>query len=137
MTVDPGQFVQAVSAALSQDSTVAQIEFRRANGQSAYIPFPVAAAGSMFLNIERALGQLFEMQRAALRGQDPRTFFAIGAKKVAAIQGAVAQGKPVISFVLESKIRLDLALEQTQVRELVEWLEELERGLDKPQSPGN
>jgi hypothetical protein len=130
---DTGQFVTAVSASLSTDGDVAQLQFRRANGKIAYIDFPTAAAGPMMLNIEQAMGTLFEMQRARVHGEDPRGVFAIGAKKVAKIQGAISvDGQPVLSLLLESKMRLDFALPQGALRELIEWLEELEAAQKLP-----
>jgi hypothetical protein len=137
MTTDQSMFLTAVNARLSSDGAVAQLEFLRANGKSAYVDFPAAATGTVLLNIEQALGRLFEMQRAALRGQDPRAFFAIGAKHVEKIQGAVAQGKAVVSFALKSNVRLDFALDRTQVRGLIDWLQEVEKGLDRPPGPKN
>ena|ERR1700683_4290561 len=137
MTIDPGQYLDAVGASLSQDGTVAELQFVRKNGAVAHVQFPTAAAASVLLNTEQALGRLFEMQRAALKGQDPRLFYAIGVKHVVNIQGSIAQNHAVVSFVLKSNVRLDFALDRPKVRELIGWLQELEEGLDKPATPQN
>jgi hypothetical protein len=101
MTVDPSQFVDAVGASLSQDGQTAKLQFKRKNGHVAYIQFPATAAANIILNIEQAVGTIFEKQRAMLKGEDPRTFFALGTKQVEKIQGAVAHGIPIVSFVLK------------------------------------
>jgi len=137
MTVDPSRFLDAVNARLSDDGTVAQLEFLRADRTSSFVEFNAAAASSVMLNIEQALGRVFEMQRAALKGQDPRTFYAIGVKHVVNIQGSIAQNHAVVSFVLKSNVRLDFGLDRTKVRELIVWLQELEAGLDRPPERGN
>jgi hypothetical protein len=92
----------------------------------------VTAAGGALLNIEYALGQLFEQQRAMLEGKDLRTFIRLHAKRVAGIQGVVADGVPIVSFTLPSNVRVNLALDRKQVRELAEWLLGLEEGFDQP-----
>jgi hypothetical protein len=129
--VDEAKFLKAVGASLSTDGQVAELHFMRADGSIAYVQFPVSATGGVWLNIEHALGQLLEKQRATLKGADPRTFF-INAKRVASIQGAVAQDVPIVSFTLLSNVRVDLALDRKQVRELAEWLLGLEASLDQP-----
>jgi hypothetical protein len=76
---DATQFLESVRAGLSQDGIVAELQMVRANGKVACIQFPAAAAASIMLNIEQALGTPFEKQRAMLKGEDPRAFFqAIG-----------------------------------------------------------
>lgn len=137
MTADLSQFLETVGASLSQDGQIAELQFKRKNGQVAHIQFPAAAAASIVLNIEGALGTIFEKQRAMLKGEDPRTFFGLGAKQVASIQGAVAKGVPVVSFVLKSNLRLDFALDRKLIRELIVWLQELETSLDKPAAARN
>jgi hypothetical protein len=132
MIGDPSQFVEAVGASLSADGTVSELRFSRKNKSVIPIEFPTAAAASVLFNIEQALGRLFELQRAMLKGQDPRTFFSLGTKHVVKVQGAIAQGMAIVSFVLKSNVRLDFALDRTRVRELIEWLQEVEAGLDKP-----
>jgi hypothetical protein len=123
MTINKSQFVTNVAAGLSEDGHVAQLQFVRASGVSAYIQFPAAETASLLLSIEKALGEVFSLQRSLLKGQDPRTFFTIGAKRVSAIQGAVStDGIPVLSIVLEQGVRLDLSLEGISIPELIEWL---------------
>jgi hypothetical protein len=137
MNTDPGEFLDAVGAALSTDGRVAELQFLRKNKKAAYIQFPTEAASSILLNIEQALGKLFRMQREMLKGADPRHFFAIGAKHVVKIQGAVAQGSPVVSFLLKSDVRMDFRFDQTAIRELIEWLQGLETEAQKPPARGN
>jgi hypothetical protein len=137
MPFDPGTFLEAIGAALSEDGQVAELRLVRKNGTADHVRFPAAAAASVMLNIEQAIGTLFEKQRAMLAGQDPRTFFAIGAKHVVAIQGAVAQGAPVVSFVLKSGVRMDFRLEQEAIRDLISWLQELEAVSQKPPAARN
>lgn len=120
---DQSEFVQAVRAALSLDGTVAQLEFIRANGTQAHVHFPMALTTEVVLNIEKALGILFEKQRERLQGSDPRGSYPFKPKRVTAFQGAVADGVPILSFVLEGNLRLDIALDGVKIRKLVDWLE--------------
>jgi hypothetical protein len=129
---DETRFLKAVGASLSTDGQVSELQFVRADGSSADIQFPVAASAGFLFNVEHALGQVFEQQRTLLKGTDPRTFFQINTRRVAGIQGAVAQGVPIVSFTLQSNVRVDLALDRKQVRELAQWLLALEAGLDQP-----
>jgi len=138
LMVDPTQFVTAVGASLSPDGKTSVLQFKLANGKTAHVLFPTEGASSIMLNIERALGTLYEKQRKLLKGEDPRAFFAIGAKRVSKIQGAVATtGDPVVSFVLDSGVRLDFALGQAAIPELIAWLEELETVAKAKPSPAN
>jgi hypothetical protein len=125
--VDPTQFVTAVAAKLSPDGKTSVLVFKLANGKENYVQFPTGESASLMLNLEQALGTLFEQQRKLLKGADPRELFAVGAKRVSKIQGAVSTtGDPVVSFVLDTGVRLDFALGQTALPELIAWLKELE-----------
>jgi hypothetical protein len=125
--VDSSQLIMSVGATLSPNGQIAQINVVRANGETVQLPFPVAAAGAIMLTIEKALGTVFEKQRSLLKGQDPRVIFPIASKQVRRIQGAFAQdGRPVLSLVLTTGLRMDFALDQTTVPELMTWLQELE-----------
>lgn len=130
---DPKQFVQSIGAALSEDGRTAQLQVLRANGQTAYLDFPAEATASILLTIEQALAKVFELQRARLAGHDPRTFYALGAKRAKSFQGAVAtDGTPVLSIVLDSGLRMDIALPETAIPELIKWLREFETIAKKP-----
>lgn len=133
---DQSEFVQAIRAALSSDGTVAQLEFIRANGTQAYVHFPMALTSDVVLNIEKALGILFEKQRERVQGLDPRGFYPLKPKHVTSFQGAVADGVPILSFVLDGNLRLDIALDGVKIGKLIEWLQELAADTDKP-SPQN
>jgi hypothetical protein len=132
MNVNPTQFVDGVGAGLSHDGQTAELHFLRKDGRVTPVQFPTAATASVLLNIEQALGTLFEQQRAMLKGQDPRNFFAIGTKHVVKVQGAIAQGHPVVSFVLNTNVRLDFRLEPNGIHDLIEWLQGLEIHSRKP-----
>jgi hypothetical protein len=132
--VDSGMLVSAVGAALSEDGKIAQLQFQRENGKIAYIDFLAAGAGPMLLNIEEALAKVFEMQRARLKGQDPRTFFAVGSKRVKALKPAIAAGHPILSLELESGMRLDFALPENSLPELIGWLQDWEKVRIQPES---
>jgi hypothetical protein len=129
---DEEQFLKAVGASLSADGQIAELQFMRADGSTAYVHFPVTATGGLLMNIEHALGQLSEKQQAVLEDKDPRTFIKMNAKRVATIQGVVAQDVPIVSFTLPSNVRINLALDRKQIRELAEWLLGLEASLDQP-----
>jgi hypothetical protein len=133
---DQSEFVQAVRAALSSDGTVAQLEFTRANGTQADVQFPMALTTDVVLNIEKALGILFEKQRERLEGLDPRGFYPLKPKHVASFQGAVADGVPILSFVLEGNLRLDIALDGVKLGKLIAWLQEIAADAGK-ESPSN
>jgi hypothetical protein len=136
--VDPSQFIDQVSAAISEDGRTAELQIIRANGQTTYLQFPSEGAASVLLAMEQQLAKVFEMQRARIAGQDPRSFFPIGAKRVKKVQGAIGMGNiPVLSFELESGLRLDLAIDHSQIHSLIEWLEGLESDSLTPSPPRN
>jgi len=137
MKPNASQFVEAVASRLSPDGQTTELGFLLKDGSITSVQFPAPAAASIMLNIEQALGTLFEQQRAMLKGRDPRTFFTLGAKQVVKVQGAVAQGHPVVSFVLKSNVRLDFLLEPSAVPELIEWLRGLETRSHKPPDAHN
>jgi hypothetical protein len=125
--VTSGQLIHSVGASLSEDGQLAELQFVRANGQIAYIQFPAAMAGPMFVNIEEALAKVFEMQRALLKGNDPRLFFQVGMKRVTKVHGAIGDdGTPLLSFVLQSGMRIDLGMPKDAIPNLISWLRELE-----------
>lgn len=103
--VDKSKFLIGINAHFSADGAVAKLEFLRADGKSAYVDFPTAAAGKVMLDIEETLGRI---QRAALKGDDPRAVFDIGTKHVEKVHGTVALGKAIVSFVLNSGVRVGL-----------------------------
>jgi hypothetical protein len=67
------------------------------------------------------------MQRALLKGNDPRLFFQVGMKRVTKVQGAIGDdGTPLLSFVLQSGMRIDLGMPKDAIPNLISWLRELE-----------
>jgi hypothetical protein len=134
--VDSNQFIMSIGATLSTNGQIAQINVVRANGETVQLPFPVAAAGPIMLTIEKALGTLFEQQRSRLKGQDPRVIFPIASRQVQRIQGAFARdGRPVLSLVLTTGLRMDFALDQNTIPELITWLQALVAARQTPQRP--
>ena len=128
----PDHFVTSVDADISEDGQVAELQFVRKNGKTTYIQFPTPVTTEIMINIEQALGALFEKQQAKLKGRDAKTSFANGPRHVVAIQGAVAQKAPVLTFVLESGVRLDFRLEKEALSDLILWLRELAGLMQKP-----
>ncbi len=122
-------FLKAVAAGLSEDGRTAQLQFLLDDDSTVTVPFPSHHAATAMLEIQSALGTVFEQQRALIKGQDPRTIFAIQPMHPEAIQGGAVQGLPVLSFVLSSKVRLDFALPQNKLRDLIVLLEGLEHDL--------
>ncbi len=101
------QFVRGFAGAISPDGQIGQIECLRANGTKTYLQFPMAAAGSIVTLFHRAVGSLFEKQRELVKGTDPRNIFPMGVMHLKSIQGAAAQGKPILSLVTREDVRLD------------------------------
>jgi len=128
----PNHFVTSVDADISEDGQIAELQFVRQNGKTAYVQFPTPAAAEIMLNIEQALGALFEKQQATLKGQNAKTSFSNGPKRVVAIQSAVTQKAPVLSFVLDSGVKLDFRLEKEALSDLILWLRELAGLMQKP-----
>jgi hypothetical protein len=79
------------------------------------------------LRIEEALGRL---RRVASKVEDERGFSTMRTRDVVKIDTTFALGKAIVSFVLNSDIRLDLSFNRTQIRELIDCLEELESDFD-------
>jgi hypothetical protein len=134
--VDPGQMVRGVQGGLGEDGKTGGLQFKRANGTTTNLQFPMEQAAGLLLGIEQQLGQMFERQRQMMpKGIDPRAWFPMSAKRVSNIQGAVGKdGTPVLSLVLSTGVRLDLALDQKSVRDLAAWLETLAEESQKVQS---
>lgn len=125
--VGEGDFIQGMTGGLSADGGVGVIAITRANGQTVHLPFATESAGNLLLTVEQVLGALFQQQRSMLKGQDPRGFFRVGARQVSRLQGATnPEGTPVLSIVLPTGVRLDFSLRGAPIRELIDWLEELE-----------
>ena len=134
--IDHSQFLTEIDAALSDDGSVAELRMQRANGQTVSLQFPVEAAATILLGIELQLGKVFEKQRDRLGGRDPRTFFAMGAMRAKSIQGALAtDGTPLLSFVLESGLRIDFALPKMTISDLLDWLQEFDTFANLPMQP--
>jgi len=126
MKDDKSTFLIGVNGHLSPDGTMAQLEFLRPSG-SIRIDFPVAAAGVVMLRIEEALGRL---RRVASQVEDERGLSTMRTRDVVKIDTTFALGKAIVSFVLNSDVRLDLSFNRTQIRELIDCLEELESDFD-------
>jgi DNA polymerase I-like protein with 3'-5' exonuclease and polymerase domains len=133
----PDHFVTSVDADISEDGQVAELQFVRKNGKTAYVQFPTSAAAEMMLNIEQALAAILEKQQTKLNGHNSKTAFGAEPKHVVAIQGAVAQKAPVLSFVLKSGLRLDFRLEKEALSDLILWLRELAGLMQKPSERDN
>ena len=135
---DPSLFVKAVGGGTSEDGQVFGVNFQLANDTVTPISFPAAAASSLMLDTERVLGMLFQRQRQILGGQDPRTFFPIGAKRAKTIQGAIGHdGTPVLSFVLATDMRLDISIAQDAIPHLIGFLRDLQTAQRKGRSKGH
>jgi hypothetical protein len=123
---DPTKFVKAVGGGMSDDGHTFMLQFGLANGSATAITFPAAAASSLMLDTEKALGSLQRRQRAMLKGEDPRIFFPIGAKRAKTFQGAISHdGRPVLSLLLETDLRLDISVDPAQIPALIEFLRDL------------
>jgi DNA polymerase I-like protein with 3'-5' exonuclease and polymerase domains len=133
----PNHFVTSVDADISEDGQVAELQFVRKNGKTAYVQFPTPQAAEIMLNIEQALAALFEKQQTMLNGHNSKMSFGAEPKHVVAIQGAVVQKAPVLSFVLESGVRLDFRLEKEALSDLIAWLRELAGLMQKPSQQSN
>ena len=109
----------------------------RKNGTTAYVPCEYGDLASLILQIGSAAGQAFELQTQAL-GADPRLINPIKTQAVERLQGASSiDGKPLITAVLKSGLRLELAIPEDQIPELIEWLQTLESSLSRPKPRRN
>jgi hypothetical protein len=135
---NPALFVKAVGGGMSADGNVFMLQFMQANGRPVSISFPAAAASSLMLDTEKALGLLFQQQRQILGGQDPRTFFPMGAKRAKTIQGAIGHdGTLVLSLVLATDMRLDLSMPLDAIPGLIGLLQTLQTTQRKGRSKGH
>jgi hypothetical protein len=134
---DTSQYLRGFGGAISEDGRVGQLECVRANGTKTYLQFPMEAVGSIVIMFHRAIGSLFEKQRELLKGTDPRNIFPMGVMHLKSLQGAVAQGKPILSLVTREDVRLDFWLDQTSKSELIEWLQGLSQASQNPPAARN
>jgi hypothetical protein len=68
---DISQLVQKIGGSLSEDGRIGELRFFRADKSAAYIQFRMEEAASLLLNVERAIGVLFEGRFAALEHVPP------------------------------------------------------------------
>jgi hypothetical protein len=81
------------------------------------------AIGFGFAEHEQAAGQAWELQKQALGGSDPRLAYRVNARSVQRFQGAYStDGKPLMTVVLTTGLRLDLAVPLDDIPQLIEWL---------------
>jgi hypothetical protein len=131
------EFLQGFGGAISPDGRIGQLECVRANGTKTYLQFPMEAAGNIATMFHRAIGSLFEKQRELLKGTDPRNIMPMGVMHLKSVQGAVAQGRPILSLVTREDVRLDFWLGETSASELIEWLRGLSDASRQPPAPRN
>src|SRR4051812_6890138 len=115
-------FVNSVAASLSDDGRTALLEFQLEDGNTVPVSFPTERTCPLLLDMQHVLGTLFTQQRELLKGLDPRLYLPIFPMDVEEIQGGAVQGKPVLSLLLRSKLRLDVGLERSVIRDLIAWL---------------
>ena len=127
MAVEDGEFVKQFEAAISKNGLVSELRIKRGDGSLARLKFPTEQAGAFLIGIEQAVATLFEAQRKMAGGQDPRNVFPMAAKRIARIQGAAASdGTPMLSIVLDSGARLDFAIPREIIRELIQYLQDID-----------
>jgi hypothetical protein len=123
---DPTQFVKKLGLSLTADGRTVGLQFVRENGTVAHLQFKYEDLPNVALHIENAMGKAYDRQVANLKGVDPRRMYQVKPRKVREIQGGTATGGiPVITVVLDTGLRLDLALDQTSLSELIPWLKKL------------
>jgi len=130
--------LKSVAVALLNDGRIAELQFKLTSGAVIPVRFKAEHTSSVMLNLEQKLGEVFEKQSELLKGQDPRTMFPVAAKTVEKLQGAIAtDGRPVLSMALQSGVRLDFALDQNAIPDLIDWLRELEAAGHQPPQKAN
>jgi hypothetical protein len=135
--LDRSQFFDKIGFGFANDGRTVELRFVRKNGKTAYVPCEYGDLASLILKIGSAAGQAFELQTQAL-GADPRLINPIRTQAVDRLQGASSiDGKPLITAVLKSGLRLELAIPEDQIPELIEWLETLESSLSTPRPQRN
>ena len=123
---DPTQFVRKLGLSLTEDGRAVGLEFVRENGTVAHLQFRYEDLPNLALHIEDAMGKAHYQQVASLKGADPRLIYQVRPRKVTSIQGGTATGGiPVVTVVLDTGLRLDLALDKTLLAELIPWLKRL------------
>ena len=133
---DPALFVKTIGGGMSDDGRTFTLQFDLANGMPVNISFPAVAAAAIFMGIQQQIGRLFEHQRTLLKGQDPRTFFPVGALKAEKIQGMFSHdGRPLVSVTLEGGLRLDFPVTREAILDLIAFLMELKEGSRTPPPP--
>jgi len=134
--LDPSQLVTAFAFGASEDGRVVQVECRRRNGKVAYLQFEFEDLAAFVLNLEKAMGEAFKLQQAAVAGSDPKLFYPSRARRVTELKGTVAaDGTPVLVISLGQGMDLDLSLNSLSIPELIRLLQSLEdarqEGLDR------
>jgi hypothetical protein len=134
--IDRSQFFDQIGFGFADDGRVVELRFKRKNGKVAYVPCNFSDLSALVLHIEKAAGQAWELQTQALGGTDPRLMQPIRVHAADRFQGARStEGKPLISVVLKTGLRLELSIPEDDIPELILWLEELQASRSKPRRP--
>jgi hypothetical protein len=129
---DENELVKTITTGISPDGEFVQLEFVRGNGIKVPIHFRSAAASSLMLTVEHALGELFENNRDKFQYGHSHLTFPLGPKTATDFHGSIMDGEAILSFVLDSKIRFDVSVSTLTVRQMIEWLEEIQAEIDNP-----
>jgi hypothetical protein len=123
-----GQFLDQFGFAISPDGKIVELKFVRTNGNVISIPCDYGRLSTVVLLIEQAAAKAYDLQKAAVGGIDPRLFDPLTTHDVERLQGAYTRdGKPIITLVLKSGLRINALVLEDDIPELIAWLEVLER----------
>lgn len=135
---DRSQFLQKIGLGFAEDGNVVELRLMRRNGQIAYVPCEYDDLSRLCLQIQYAAQQSWELQKQALGGTDPRTMRPTRAHGVERVQGAISHDqKPLMTVALKTGLRIELAIPEDDIPELIEWLEELQSSLQRRKRPQN
>jgi hypothetical protein len=126
--------LRGINSGTNEDGSIVEFQFHRQDGSIAYVQLPTIRLATVFEKIQETAAMAYAQQRKVAGGADPRSMTPIHPMKVTRVQGAAAEGKPILSLEINGSIRMDLALEDTQVAEMIEWLGQL-RQIARVHSP--
>jgi hypothetical protein len=134
---DRSQFLDRIGFGFAEDGRVIELQFLRRNGKAAYVPCEFDHLAPMVQKIEEATGIAWNLQKNALKGIDPRTFYPIATRQVTDIQAALAQGKLILTIVTTTGLRTNLGFDEDTIQKLIDDLEEAKQSLSTKSPPRN
>ena len=124
---DRSQFCKSIGFAFTKDGRTVELRFLRNNDKTAHVPCDFDHLATIVQKIEEAMGAAWKLQKQALGGADPQTFYPLSTRKVTNIQATHAPGQLVLTLVTDTGLRLNLAFGESVIQSLIDNLQRVKQ----------